>query len=239
MTNLSPASKSHWLTRERLLIGAPFLAGLLIAAAIAWLLVRPAVQRVQALDERRVQLEQLKRGLPALDQRIKLASDNLRQAEQKQILLVGLIAGSSTVQTFLALLDQQAQASGVTIQRYEPLPEPVSPPARASQGGQRDKEASDQKPQDPLVELGYQRSAVALQVSGPYQGLQEFMRRMEGLQLLVKSSDLALDAVAIKDRDNPQQSVARTELSLELSFYDLKPEQPKQADDMPEEQAPS
>ena len=172
-----------------------------------------------------------------MDQRIKLASDNLRQAEQKQILLVGLIAGSSTVQTF-ALLTSRLRIC-VTIQRYEPLPEPVSPPARASQGGQRDKDASDQKPQDPLVVLGYQRSAVALQVSGPYQGLQEFMRRMEGLQLPVKSSDLALDAAAIKDRDNPQQSVARTDLSLELSFYDLKPEQPKQADDMPEEQAPS
>ena len=50
----------------------------------------------------------------------------LRMAEEKQALLVGLLTGLAKVQTFLELLNQQAVDSCVQMQRYEPLPPPAS-----------------------------------------------------------------------------------------------------------------
>jgi type IV pilus assembly protein PilO len=65
-----------------------------------------------------------------------------------------------------------------------------------------------------------------LQVTGGYAGLQQFLRRMERLQLLVESSELSL-----KTATTPKQNLdttdrfepALTDLSLRLSFYDRKP----------------
>ena len=140
--------------------------------------------------------------------------------------LLGLLAGRDKVQTFLALLNQQAVASGVQIQRYEPL----KPPSLAQGQGRRNNSRSNSKqkaeqPQDPLQALGYRKSSVALEVSGSFGGLQNFLQRMEGLELLVESSDLSLQASASgksDDETSPKQSA--TKLALQLSFYDLVPQ---------------
>ena len=50
----------------------------------------------------------------------------LRMAEEKQTLLVGLLTGLAKVQTFLELLNQQAVDSCVQMQRYERLPTSAS-----------------------------------------------------------------------------------------------------------------
>ena len=71
----------------------------------------------------------------------------LRMAEEKQALLVGLLAGRDKVQTFLELLNQQAVDSCVQMQHYEPLPPP----------------ASEQR-QDRLQALGYLKLSVALEL---------------------------------------------------------------------------
>ena len=61
-------------------------------------------------------------------------------------------------------------------------------------------------------------------MSGPFGGLQTFLQRMEALELLVGSSELALKAVAEKeDADSLQSVVVPTQLTLKLSFYDLAP----------------
>ena len=79
-------------------------------------------------------------------------------------------------------------------------------------------------PQDPLQALGYRKSSVALEVSGSFGGLQTFLQRMEALELLVESSDLALKSVVEKkDADSSQSVVAPKQLSLKLSFYDVAP----------------
>ena len=52
--------------------------------------------------------------------------------------------------------------------------------------------------------------------------MQAFLQRMEALELLVESSELALKAVVEKADAEPVQAVsARTQLTLKLSFYDL------------------
>ena len=225
MTNLLSTSRQPWLTRGRLLVGLPLGLGVLVSAAVVLVAVRPLSQTLQGLEERRDTLLNLQRSLPALERQLTQAEAELLIAEEKQALLVGLLAGRDKVQTFLALLNQQAVASGVKLRRYEPLKTPPPQQGRSSRNNNRSK--SKQKaetPQDPLQALGYRKSSVALEASGLFAGLQTFLQRMEALELLVESSELELKAVVDqKGADSATSAAARTQLTLKLSFYDLAP----------------
>ena len=223
MTNLIPSGRRPWVTRGRVLVGLPISLGLLISVPVLLGVLRPAWQDVQELERRRDSLLELQRNLSALVKQLETESAALAEAQQQQALLLGLLAGRDNVQTFLALLNQQALISGVTIQRYEPI-KTLQPSSEPQQRRSRRKtEEEDVAAEDPLVALGYQKSSVALAVSGPYAGLQEFLQQMESLELLVESSDLELKA-AVKTNKKDQSVVspveARTELTMQLSFYD-------------------
>ena len=223
MTNLIRNDRRQWITRGRVLVGLPVVLGVIITTPLVLLLLRPALQDVQELERRRDSLLELQRNLPELERRLEQEALALEQAQQQQSLLIGLLAGRDKVQTFLALLNQQALISGVTIQRYEPI-KTLQPSSEPQQRRSRRKtEEEDVAAEDPLVALGYQKSSVALAVSGPYAGLQEFLQQMESLELLVESSDLELKA-AVKTNNKDQSVVspveARTELTMQLSFYD-------------------
>ena len=226
MTNLSTTSRQPWLTRGRLLVGLPLGLGALVSFGLMTVGVRPLLQTVQGLEERRDTLLSLQRSAPALARQLNQAETELRMAEEKQALLLNLLAGRDKVQTFLALLNQQAVASGVQMQRYEPLKPPPPTQGQSRRNNRRSK--SKQKvepPQDPLQALGYRKSSVALEVSGSFGGLQIFLQRMEALELLVESSDLSLQASS-PTKTNAEMSPKRlaTKLTLQLSFYDLVPE---------------
>ena len=135
------------------------------------------------------------------------------------------LRGRDKVQTFLALLNQQAVASGVQMQRYEPLKTPPLPQGQSRRNNNRSKaNQKAEQPQDPLQALGYRKSSVALEVIGSFGGLHTFLQRMEALELLVESSELQLKAVVEKeDADSLQSVVAPTQLTLKLSFYDVDP----------------
>jgi type IV pilus assembly protein PilO len=78
-----------------------------------------------------------------------------------------------------------------------------------------------------MQELGYHRSSIALQVTGGYAGLQQFLQRMERLKLLVESSELSLKTTTASKQDQEGSGVlapAPIDLSLRLTFYDRKPE---------------
>ena len=156
-----------------------------------------------------------------------IQASHRRLAEEKLALLVVFLAGRDKVQTFLALLNQQAVASGVQMLRYEPL---KTPPPQQGQSRQNNRRSNAKQkaepPQDPLQALGYRKSSVALEVSGSFGGLQTFLQRMEALELLVESSDLSLQASSSgKTTDDEASSKkADTKLTLQLSFYDLVPE---------------
>jgi type IV pilus assembly protein PilO len=67
------------------------------------------------------------------------------------------------------------------------------------------------------------KSSVLLQVEGPYQGLLQFLRGMEQLELLVQPSDLEL--TAFDDPANASEQpvinrLSRTRLKLRLTFFD-------------------
>jgi len=113
MTNLLTTPRQPWLTRGRLLVGLPLGFALVLSAVVVVLGVRPLLQTLQGLEERRDTLLSLQRSSPVLERQLNQAETELRTAEEKQALLVGLLAGRDKVQTFLALLNQQALASGV------------------------------------------------------------------------------------------------------------------------------
>lgn len=225
MTNLSTMSSQSWLTRGRLLVGLPLGLGVLVSVAVVVLGVRPLLQTVQGLEERRDTLLGLQRSLPALERQLSQAEVELRVAVEKQALLLGLLAGRNKVQTFLALLNQQALASGVQMQRYEPLKTPPPTQGQSRRNNNSSNAKQQEEPQrDPWKALGYRKSSVALGVSGSFGGLQTFLQRMEALALLVESSELQLKAVVKTTDAEPAGSVvAPTQLTMKLSFYDVDP----------------
>jgi type IV pilus assembly protein PilO len=185
---------------------------------------------LQGLQARRDTLLSLQRSAPALERQLSQAEAELRIAEEQQSLLVGLLAGRDKVQTFLALLNQQAMASGVQIQRYEPLKTPPPQQGQSRQNNRRSKaKQKAETQQDPLQALGYRKSSVALEVSGPFWGLQTFLQQMEALEMWVESSELALKAVT-ESNGEVQPSAVSTQITLRLSFYDLAPVVPSSAE---------
>ena len=222
MTNLIPSARRQWITRGRLLVGVPIAFGLFISLPLFLMVLRPIWQDAQELERRRDSLLQLQRNLPALEQQLEKESVALMQAENQQALLIGLLAGQDKVTTFLALLNQQARISGVTIHRYEPMKTSMS--SAESKQKRSSSQSGDHKTDvaDPLLALGYQKSSVALAVRGTYAGLQEFLQQMELLELLVESSDLEIKAASTNNDDQGTTSpvASRTELTLLLSFYD-------------------
>ena len=152
----------------------------------------PTWQNVQELGRRRDSLLQLQRNLPAVEAKLEAETAALEGVEQQQASLIGLLAGQDKVQTFLALLNQQALLSDVSIQRYEPMTTPNPPSATQRRTSRPTSGTGDEPPEptDPLQELGYQKSSVALAVSGSYAGLQEFLQRMEALSCWLKAATL-------------------------------------------------
>ena len=132
----------------------------------------------------------------------------LGQREQKHVVLLDLSAGRDRIQTFLALLDEEARASSVEIRRYEPLVSPTPPVPSTRRRSRSSASSKSESAKNPMQELGYHRSSIALQVMGGYDGLQLFLLRMERLQLLVESSELSL-----KQRQ-PRSRIRRDRLSL-------------------------
>ena len=224
MTNLISSAGRRWITRGRVLVGLPIVIGLFLGLPLFLLLLRPIWQEAQELERRRDALLQLQRKLPAVEKRLEEETVALAQAEQQQVLLIGLIAGLGNVKTFLALLNQQALLSGVEIHRYEPIevPMPSSGSQQRTSRSTTETGVKSSESTDTFLELGYEKSAIALAVRGPYASLQEFLQQMESLELLVESSDLEIKAASTNndDQDLPSSLASRTELTLQLSFYD-------------------
>ena len=225
MTNLRNGASPASLSRDRILVGAPLLIGVVLAIGVGVGVLRPTLGRIEALEVRLADLQRQQRSLPGLERRLVEAQNVLSRHEQKQMVLLDLIAGRERIQTFLALLGEEARASGVDIRRYEPLAAPPS----AKPTGRRSRSSETTKPEsakNPMQELGYHQSSIALQVTGGYVGLQQFLQRMERLQLLVKSSELSLKRTTASKPTQDGSGVlapAQTNLSLRLTFYDRIP----------------
>ena len=226
MTNLSP-DRSRWrqrFSRGRILIGAPIVLGVVVSLAVAGFDGLPRLERIGLQVERLEDLRRKQASLPGLLQQLKDAESRYQEVAQQQAVLLNLIAGSDKVQTFLAQISREALATGVAIERYEPVP-PKPDETEAKKGestkkgrSNNEKTADAEVNKDPVTELGYIKTSVLLEAQGGYLALQAFLQRMEALQLLVQPSDLALKAVDPPRGGNVQAPLTR--VNLRLSFYD-------------------
>ena len=237
MTNLSADSASPRFSRERILTLIPLFLGLFAAGGVFVLQVLPTDDRIAELESRLQDVRALRLQVPVMRQRLEVAENKLEQAQVQQGLLLELVAGTDRIQTFLALLDQRARTAGVEIQRIEPLQQVSS----VDEAQSRQDDSSDQKSSnsnDPLKDLGYRRTSLALNVVGLYDQLHYFLKEMEKLEVLVEASDLRLEAESDSDSDVVSDSDAESdsdakkraltnqqkiELSLRFSFYDRLP----------------
>ena len=211
-----------------MLLSAPALLGLALAAGVFVALGLPGLERLDQQRQRIAELESKRNTLPLLESQLKQSDKNLLQVMGQQALLVDLVAGRGQIQTFLAQLSRISEASGVVINLYEPVPVRSRADSNRSSSNQNKNEAGSAKASnDPLESLGYEKSSVLLQVEGPYQGLLKFMRDMEQLELLVQPSDLELTALkdSANSSDQPLTSgPPRTQLKLRLTFFDQAPQ---------------
>ena len=237
MTNLQGASKLP-IRREPLLLAAPAVLGALIALGLAAALVWPAWQALQRDQQQLEQLEEQRLRLPLLRaQALKLQGD-LDQQQQRNQQIVGLIAGSGQLDTFLAQLSEEAQRTVVVLDGYEPTtttaasdPEPESDAKTKAKSRSNSKAKTGDAPPpppDPLLAPGLQKTSVLLTARGSGPQLLAFLRRLELLSLLVVQSDLSLKPQEQKSAPAGQAAApALTELRLSLALYANAPASPK------------
>ena len=225
MTNLNntPSPLQKHLTRQRVLVGTPVLVGVLLSAVLFGAIGLPQWLASGERSRRIVELKAQEASLPLIEAQVKQQNQKLLKAQQQQDLVVNLVAGRGQIETFLTQLSRTATETGVVIERYEPAsaaPGVTDPP---EQGANNQNEQDQDKAQAPPDMKGYEKTAVLLQVSGPYEGVLQFLRAMEQLELLVQPSDLELKAVPPEtNADGAPAGPALTELKLRLSFFDKK-----------------
>jgi len=202
---------------------APLLLGLLTSVGVVVLQMLPTDERIAELELRLQDVLSQRQQVPVLRKRLDVAQKKLEQAQVQQTVLLDLIAGRDRIQTFLALLDQQARVTGVEIQRFEPMQE-ASFKNNAQSRPRNSSNQTTNDSADPLQDLGYRLTSVALNVAGSYNQLQSFLREIEKLEVVVEASDLSLKAAS----DSPVDGEVATnnqslELSLRFRFYDRSP----------------
>ena len=202
------------LRREQVLLGAPVLLGVLLAAALGGLVAWPRWQRLQADQQELGVLEEQQQRLPLLRHQLESLEQQREQADRRNAQILGLIAGSGELQTFLTQLSEQAAQTGVLLDGYEPV-QAVAPLTSKK----NNKTSAETPPADPLLAPGLKKTSVLLRARGSGPQLLDLLRRLECLSLLVVQSDLSLKSGnSSKDKDG--RVVAEpTELRLNLGLY--------------------
>jgi type IV pilus assembly protein PilO len=181
-----------------------------LTAALGALVLPTRWQQLQTDQQELLVLEAQRERLPLLRRQLDSLEQQREQAERRNALILGLIAGSGELNTFLAQLSQQAAQTGVMLDGYEPI-QAVAPPPK-SQSSKDDKDKANQPPPDPLLAPGLKKTSVLLSARGSGPQLLDFLRRLERLSLLVVQSDLSLKS--------GNSSKDKTELRLTLGLYE-------------------
>ena len=221
MTNFQPnpaKSQLGWLTPERSVLVLPVLGGVLLAGVIAIGALTPLLV---TLRDQKAKLDALlfqQRELPALKQRLQGLSGQQQATQQQQDLLLGLLAGTNELTTFLAELDQLAQTAGVSIETtelgaIERYVAPVDPDDDGSTVATLEVATSD-----PLLHPSLEKRSANLNVRGSYISVLSFLQALESLQVFVIISDLQIDAERRASPDSDDKA-AVTRMSLVLTAY--------------------
>ena len=180
-----------WLTPERAVVVVPILAGLVLAGTLAAAVIRPQLSRLHERRSLVEVMEQKSEALPGLEQA--LAQRRLDQAQvmAQQERLLGLIAGTSDLETFLAELNDLADEHQVVVFSTEPgaierASVPIAP-TDAPVAGNADLVVSD-----PLLMQGLEKRSARIQVEGSFVDVLNFLRSLEKLEVFVVTKDLSV-----------------------------------------------
>ena len=232
MTNFQ-GSVSRRVTREQVLLFSPVLLGSVLAIAAGGFLLWPAFQQLQRNQQQLADLKEQAARVPLLRQQLVKIKENLEQAQQKQRQILQLIAGSGDISTFMTQLGQEARKSGVQLDSYEPVTT-VAPPAPAPAPGAPAAPppangAPNQPPPppaDPLQGPGLQKTSILITARGSGLQLQDFLRRLERLSLLVVQSDLSLKHEVATAANGKPSPAGINSLKLNLTLYSKAPAAP-------------
>jgi type IV pilus assembly protein PilO len=203
------------------------LLGALLAALAAGLLLWPALQQLQRDQQQLNDLKEQVARLPLLRQQLTRLRENLEEAQQKQRRILGLIAGSGDISTFMSQLGREAIKSGVQLDSYEPVTttpaaDPASKPSGQPPAGKpaaADGKAPPPEPVDPLLGPGLQKTSMLITARGRASQLLDFLRRVERLNLLVVQSDLSVTQDAPPSGQKPAEAAVLPTLKLSLALY--------------------
>ena len=225
MINLQGGPSAR-IRREWCLLGLPVAAGALLSLGVVAAVLWPSWQQLQLAQQELDQLEEQRQRLPLLRAQLLKLSDNVQEAEERSRQILGLIAGSGEISTFMAQLSAEAQRSGVLLDGYEPITTSASEAEAAPAKPKPSKGEPPPPPPDPLLAPGLQKTSLLLTARGTGPQLLDFLRRLEQLSLLVVQSDLSLKH-ELKEAGKPGEAPANTtNLRLNLSVYS-EAEQPR------------
>lgn len=215
MTNFG-GTPTGLITRERVLRWGPALVGGVLAGLAGGLLTLPAWQQLQRVEQQLEDLQAQQQRLPLLRRQLGAIGERRTQAEARQRRLLELIQGSGDLRTFLAQLSLEARASGVQLEGYEPISAAPPPPAGTAPA------VAPAPPPDPLQDPALSKTSLLVRARGSGPQLQQFLRRLERLSLLVVQSDLAIKVEPPEPVVAGKPAAAKAGgalLSLSLSLY--------------------
>ena len=230
MTNFSGIDRQgiwSWLTPERAVLVVPVLAGFGLSMALLSVGITPLTIRVREQSEVVEQLKTKAEFLPVLHQQLAVLQRSLEEREQQLDRLLGLVAGTSELQTFLAGLNDLARVHNVEITTTKPGPlerfkaftpaqaqGQIAPPAAG--GGDSPKAVGD-----PLLNRGLEKRSAALTVTGPFQKVLAFLQALERLEVFVVISEMNIQEQSQQTEDGVDQAVVSMDITL--SAYGRQP----------------
>ena len=231
MTNFSagrPPRAAAWMTPERAVVLIPIILGVVIASMLLIFGFTPLSVLVRDRQATVDQLKLKRDAVPGLRQELESLRADQETRESQKDQLLGLIAGTADLATFLAELNLLALAESVTItatepgeiERYVPPPEP---PEGESPNEDPPVEGMEVLPTDPLLNQGLEKRSAALTVQGPFEHVLSFLRALESLQVFVIINDLSVEAeptpIVGNKAAEASPSASFTRMSLTLTAY--------------------
>lgn len=213
---------------NRLLLLLPLAAGAVVALLVLLAWVVPQLQRLNRNQQRLAAMEEKVLQLPLLRAQLQSTIKAQERAEAQKRQLLALIAGSGSLDTFMAQVNREAERQGVVLDVLQPAaPPPPDPkagakPAAAGAAAGAPAAAPAAAGCGKLgATAGLAASRQSLAVRGRYPNLLAFLRALERLNLLVVQCDLTLEqpepkaaAANAKQRPPLEPMLLRFDLSL-------------------------
>lgn len=222
---------------SRVLLLLPLGAGAVLALLLLLVWVLPQLQRLNRDQQRLAAMEEKAQRLPQLRAQLQTTIAAQERADVQRRQLLALIAGSGSLNTFMAQVNREADRHGVVLDVLQPgaPPPPVSPKAgttgRPAVAGAAGGTAAAQQAAGSCGRLGVTPGLTASQqslaVRGRYPNLLAFMRALERLNLLVVQCNLALEQPAPQATGGDAKAPPPVEpmlLRFDLSLFEQGPQ---------------